>query len=52
MADIVVNAKLVTASESVETPFRRALRRLFRRKSAVFGLAIVAFFVALAVFAT
>src|SRR5262245_7759383 len=51
MADIVVNAKLVPASEQVETPLRRAVRRLFLRKSAVFGLAVVAFFVALAVFA-
>jgi len=51
MVDIAVNAKLPTAREQTETPFRRALRRLFRRKSAVFGLAIVAFFVLLAVFA-
>src|SRR6187551_1927574 len=51
MVDIAVNAKLSSTSESVETPLRRALRRLFRRKSAVFGLAFVVFFVALAVFA-
>ena len=51
MVDIAVNAKLSSTGESVETPLRRALRRLFRRKSAVFGLAFVVFFVALAVFA-
>ena len=52
MVDITANAKLVTTSENVETPFRRALRRLFRRRSAVLGLAVVAFFVALAIFAS
>ncbi|HET9688325.1 MAG TPA: ABC transporter permease, partial [Pseudolabrys sp.] len=51
MVDIAVNAKLPSASQKVETPFRRALRRLFRRKSAVVGLAVVVFFIALAVFA-
>jgi peptide/nickel transport system permease protein len=51
MADALVNAKLVPTRADVETPFQRALRRLFRRRSAVLGLAIVAFFIALAVFA-
>lgn len=51
MVDIVLNAKLVAANEVAETPVRRALRRLFRRKSAVFGLLVVAFFFGLAVFA-
>src|SRR5215510_14125972 len=51
MVDVAVNAKLTSASESVETPLQRAMRRLFRRKSAVFGLTIVVFFIALAVFA-
>ena len=51
MADITVNTKLIPAKDVPETPLRRAMRRLFRRKSAVFGLAVVAFFIALAVFA-
>jgi len=51
MADIAVNTRLITAKDAPETPLRRAMRRLFRRKSAVFGLAIVAFFIALALFA-
>lgn len=51
MVEIVLNAKLVAANEVAETPVRRALRRLFRRKSAVFGLLVVAFFFGLAVFA-
>ena len=51
MADITVNTKLIPAKDVPETLLRRAMRRLFRRKSAVFGLAIVAFFIALAVFA-
>ena len=51
MADITVNTRLIAAKDVSETPLRRATRRLFRRKSAVFGLAVVAFFIALAVFA-
>jgi peptide/nickel transport system permease protein len=51
MADITVNTRLIAAKDMSETPLRRAVRRLFRRKSAVFGLAVVAFFIALAVFA-
>lgn len=51
MTDVAVNARLIAANDAPETPFRRAMRRLFHRKSAVFGLAVVAFFVALAVFA-
>src|SRR5215813_348675 len=51
MADITVNTKLIPAKDLPETPLRRAMRRLFRRKSAVFGLAIVVFFFVLAVFA-
>ena len=51
MADITVNTRLIPAKDAPETPLRRAMRRLLRRKSAVFGLAVVAVFVALAVFA-
>jgi peptide/nickel transport system permease protein len=39
------------AAESLDTPVRRALRRLVRRRGAMFGLAIIAAFVLLAVFA-
>ncbi|MGB8758686.1 MAG: ABC transporter permease, partial [Pseudolabrys sp.] len=51
MVDVAVNSKFIAASEVVETPLRRAARRLCRRKSAVFGLVVVGFFVALAIFA-
>jgi peptide/nickel transport system permease protein len=37
--------------EPLESPARRALRRLFRRKSAVFGLAVLTIFILLAVLA-
>jgi peptide/nickel transport system permease protein len=39
------------AEDAVESPGRRALRRLFKRKGAVFGLVIIVLFVALAVLA-
>jgi peptide/nickel transport system permease protein len=35
----------------VETPLRRAARRLLRRKGALFGLVVIALFIAMAVFA-
>jgi peptide/nickel transport system permease protein len=37
--------------EPLESPARRALRRLFKRKSAVFGLAVLTIFIVLAVLA-
>jgi peptide/nickel transport system permease protein len=37
------------ADETLESPARRALRRLFKRKSAVFGLAVLTIFIVLAV---
>ena len=37
--------------DAVESPARRALRRLWRRKGAVVGLVVVALFVAIAIFA-
>jgi len=37
--------------DTVESPTRRALRRLMHRKGAIFGLAIIALFVVFAVFA-
>jgi peptide/nickel transport system permease protein len=42
---------LKPVTETVETPFRRALRRLFRRKGAIVGFAIIVLFLALAIFA-
>jgi peptide/nickel transport system permease protein len=51
MVDTFLNATLLKANEPVETPVHRALRRLFRRKGAIFGLVIIVLFLALAVFA-
>ncbi len=52
MADTAFNPTLLkAAAETVETPLRRAMRRLFRRKGAIFGLVIIALFLALAIFA-
>ncbi|MGF6311455.1 peptide/nickel transport system permease protein [Bradyrhizobium sp. i1.8.4] len=41
----------LAASETLESPARRAWRRLIRRKGAVLGLAVIALFILLAVFA-
>ena len=51
MADTAFNATLLKTDEAVETPIRRAVRRLFRRKGAIVGLAIILLFLAVAVFA-
>ena len=52
MTDTAFNTTLLkTDAEAVETPFRRALRRLFRRKGAIVGLAIILLFLAFAIFA-
>jgi peptide/nickel transport system permease protein len=53
MADVPYDSTLVQrrADETVESPMRRALRRLKRRKGAVIGLVVIALFVVLAVFA-
>jgi peptide/nickel transport system permease protein len=52
MTDIALDSALVArADERVESPMRRALRRLKRRKGAMVGLAVIALFVILAVFA-
>src|SRR3974390_2849508 len=39
------------ADDTLESPARRALRRLFKRKGAVAGMAVLAIFIVLAVFA-
>ncbi len=46
-ADIALAAE----AETLESPSRRALRRLFRRRGAVVGLVVIAAFVLLAIFA-
>src|SRR5213078_5133688 len=50
MTDAVVGA-LPVLSDELESPARRALRRLFKRKGAVAGLVVIAAFILLAVFA-
>jgi peptide/nickel transport system permease protein len=50
MADAALTAALADEG-AVDSPARRALKRLVRRKGAMFGLAVIVLFVALAVFA-
>jgi peptide/nickel transport system permease protein len=50
MTDVALDPSLI-ADETVESPSRRALRRLFKRKGAVVGLVIIVLFVALAILA-
>jgi peptide/nickel transport system permease protein len=52
MSDAVLAALPVASSQDeLESPSRRALRRLFKRKGAVIGLVVIATFLLLAVFA-
>jgi peptide/nickel transport system permease protein len=52
MADAVLNALPAAGShEELESPTRRAVRRLFRRKGAVIGLVVISIFILLALFA-
>src|SRR4029077_5465075 len=53
MADVPYDSALIErrADETIESPMRRALRRLKRRKGAVAGLIVIALFVLVAVFA-
>jgi peptide/nickel transport system permease protein len=51
MAEATFHDTLVTEAAAVETPARRALRRLLRRKGAVAGLVVIALFVLLALLA-
>jgi peptide/nickel transport system permease protein len=52
MTDAVLPAlPVATAPDEFESPARRALRRLFKRKGAVIGLIVIATFILLALFA-
>src|SRR3954465_499517 len=51
MADAALNALPITVSDELESPARRALRRLLKRKGAVAGIVVIAAFVLLALFA-
>src|ERR1700687_868612 len=51
MTDAALAAIQIAGPDELESPARRALRRLFARKGAVAGLAVIVVFIALAVFA-
>src|SRR5216683_4741881 len=51
MTDATLGAIQIAAPDELESPARRALRRLFQRKGAVAGLVVIATFIMLAVFA-
>src|ERR1700742_4826727 len=51
MVDATFNAALAAVHDELESPARRALRRLFKRKGAVVGLVVLAIFLLLAMFA-
>jgi len=51
MTDAALPALAASAPEALETPSRRALRRLFKRKGALVGLWVISSFILLAVFA-
>ncbi|MBR1212751.1 ABC transporter permease [Bradyrhizobium sp. JYMT SZCCT0180] len=51
MTDVALGTLPKVASDELESPTRRALRRLFKRKGAVVGLAVIALFVVLSLFA-
>ncbi|MBA2399014.1 MAG: ABC transporter permease [Bradyrhizobium sp.] len=51
MTDAVLSSVPKIISDELESPTRRALRRLFKRKGAVVGLVVIALFVLLSLFA-
>lgn len=51
MTDAALSALPAHASDELESPARRALRRLFKRKGAVIGLAVISGFILLALLA-
>jgi peptide/nickel transport system permease protein len=50
MTDAALGALPATIPDELESPARRALRRLFKRKGAVAGLVVIAIFILLALF--
>ena len=51
MTDAALGTVPRVISDELESPTRRALRRLFKRKGAVVGLVVIALFLLLALFA-
>jgi peptide/nickel transport system permease protein len=51
MVDATFNASMAGTHDELESPARRALRRLLKRKGAVVGLVVLAIFLLLAIFA-
>src|SRR4030088_276157 len=51
MTDTALQAIPVAQTDQLESPARRALRRLFQRKGAVVGIVVIATFIVLALFA-
>jgi peptide/nickel transport system permease protein len=51
MTDTVLPVLATTGSDTLESPTRRAFRRLFKRKGAVVGLGVIAAFILVAIFA-
>ncbi|OAF03532.1 diguanylate cyclase [Bradyrhizobium centrolobii] len=51
MTDAALTASPAAETSELESPARRARRRLFKRKAAVAGLIVLCFFIALALFA-
>src|SRR3954447_10671340 len=51
MTDATLGTIKIAVSDELESPARRALRRLFKRKGAVVGMVVITAFVLLAVFA-
>jgi peptide/nickel transport system permease protein len=51
MVDATFNSSIAGAHDELESPARRALRRLLKRKGAVVGLVVLSIFILLAVFA-
>jgi peptide/nickel transport system permease protein len=52
MTDATLGTTPAASSDELESPARRALRRLFRHKGAIVGLVVIATFTALALFAS
>src|SRR3954471_19443913 len=51
MTEAVLDRIAIAEADELESPARRALRRLFKRKGAVVGVVVIATFIALALFA-